>query len=263
MDEILIGEKKYISSKRAAKATGYAKDYIGQLCREGRVPARLVGRSWYVLESAIHDHRFGEGKVEQNDSVSTSLTDRSATWDAPRYEAGTVDGLPTIEKRVEETAPAAEPETPQHLHEAWRAWFDRVAINEPTALNTSVVQEERSIEVENKEDQSEPKEVKERGSESVNVPIRAVYERPPEELLPSRNWEAKARSWEEPKTVIWGDQETPISTGRRGIVAFQVAGAVVALFMAVAAVMGTGYFDTYILSIRPVSLLAGVILYNK
>ena len=59
MDEILIEEKKYVSSKRAAKMTGYAKDYIGQLCREGRVPARLVGRSWYVLETAIQDHRFG------------------------------------------------------------------------------------------------------------------------------------------------------------------------------------------------------------
>ncbi|MHB1163603.1 MAG: hypothetical protein ACYCZZ_03760, partial [Minisyncoccota bacterium] len=59
MDELLIEGKKYISSKQAAKITGYAKDYIGQLCREGRVSARLVGRSWYVLEAAIQDHRFG------------------------------------------------------------------------------------------------------------------------------------------------------------------------------------------------------------
>lgn len=37
MDELIIGEKTYLSSKRAAKITGYAKDYVGQLCREGRV----------------------------------------------------------------------------------------------------------------------------------------------------------------------------------------------------------------------------------
>lgn len=60
MDELLIGDEKYISTKRAAKITGYAKDYVGQLCREGRVSARQVGRAWYVLETAIKEHRFGE-----------------------------------------------------------------------------------------------------------------------------------------------------------------------------------------------------------
>jgi hypothetical protein len=59
MDEITLDDKTYVSSKRAAKITGYAKDYVGQLCREGRVEARLVGRNWYVLESSIREHRFG------------------------------------------------------------------------------------------------------------------------------------------------------------------------------------------------------------
>jgi len=36
--------------------TGYAKDYIGQLAREGKVPATRVGRAWYVDESAIRSH---------------------------------------------------------------------------------------------------------------------------------------------------------------------------------------------------------------
>ena len=72
MDELVIGDKKYVSSKQAAKVTGYAKDYIGQLCREGRVPARLVGRSWYVLESAIHDHRFGDQKTPREQEASAA-----------------------------------------------------------------------------------------------------------------------------------------------------------------------------------------------
>ena len=50
--------RQYVSSKRAAKITGYAKDYVGQLCREGRVSARLVGRNWYVLESSIREAPF-------------------------------------------------------------------------------------------------------------------------------------------------------------------------------------------------------------
>ncbi len=68
MEEIVFDGKKYISSKLAAKLTGYAKDYVGQLCREGRVTARLVGRSWYVLEDSIKEHRFG---VENSSSKKT------------------------------------------------------------------------------------------------------------------------------------------------------------------------------------------------
>ena len=89
MDEILIEEKRYISSKRAAKITGYAKDYIGQLCREGRVPARLVGRSWYVLETAIQDHRFGNQEVEL------------PVPESPKYEASPVEILPPVSRSDE------------------------------------------------------------------------------------------------------------------------------------------------------------------
>ncbi|MEK7634818.1 MAG: hypothetical protein AAB446_00050, partial [Patescibacteria group bacterium] len=49
--------KKYISASRAAEVTGYASDYIGQLCRGKKVTATLVGRSWYVLESEILNHK--------------------------------------------------------------------------------------------------------------------------------------------------------------------------------------------------------------
>ncbi len=63
MDEITLDGKIYVSSKRSAKITGYAKDYVGQLCREGKVEARLVGRNWYVLETSIREHRFGPEKI--------------------------------------------------------------------------------------------------------------------------------------------------------------------------------------------------------
>lgn len=62
MDEITLDGKTYISSKRAAAITGYAKDYVGQLCREGRVEARLVGRSWYVYEPSLASHKAEDGR---------------------------------------------------------------------------------------------------------------------------------------------------------------------------------------------------------
>lgn len=56
MDELVISGKKYISSKRASEITGYAKDYIGQLARGGKVPATRIGRAWYVDEVALALH---------------------------------------------------------------------------------------------------------------------------------------------------------------------------------------------------------------
>ncbi len=75
MDELTLDGKKYLSSKGAAKITGYAKDYVGQLCREGRVTARLVGRSWYVLEDSIRAHRFGGEKT--SDSETSTKQDKN------------------------------------------------------------------------------------------------------------------------------------------------------------------------------------------
>ncbi len=81
MDELVISGKKYISSKRASEITGYAKDYIGQLARGGKVPATRIGRAWYVDEVALVLHGSTESgeKVEveekeiQSDVESTKV----------------------------------------------------------------------------------------------------------------------------------------------------------------------------------------------
>jgi hypothetical protein len=106
MDEITLEGKKYFSSKKAAEVTGYSKDYVGQLCREGRVKARLVGRNWYVLEKSIQEHRFGK---EETSAKSESLAnDRFDTWEAASYSSeSVVEHLPTLifhEKEVERTS---------------------------------------------------------------------------------------------------------------------------------------------------------------
>lgn len=117
MDEILIEEKKYVSSKRAAKITGYAKDYIGQLCREGRVPARLVGRSWYVLESAIQDHRFGEQEHSPKESHA-GPTVFGSNWDTPRYESSEVEHIPSINKIETKVHVSSAEHEHKHVHTA-------------------------------------------------------------------------------------------------------------------------------------------------
>ena len=150
MDEITLDDKTYVSSKRAAQITGYAKDYVGQLCREGRVQARLVGRNWYVLESSIHDHRFGSaekmadlGKKIEN-TANTLEISQKITWESANYSHDvTPNPLPLITPQVEshetvvaeskieyipsnkaESVPLS-PRVVREMQSAWQDWFTR------------------------------------------------------------------------------------------------------------------------------------------
>src|SRR6476469_1248847 len=44
-----------ISLARAAQLTGYHQDYLGQLCRLGRLPAKKVGRNWFTSSEALNN----------------------------------------------------------------------------------------------------------------------------------------------------------------------------------------------------------------
>lgn len=63
--------KEYISASRAGEKTSYTSDYIGQLCRSGKVEGKLVGRTWYVDFSSLLEHRsnrqLGKPKTVSND----------------------------------------------------------------------------------------------------------------------------------------------------------------------------------------------------
>lgn len=136
MDELIIGDKTYISSKRAAKITGYAKDYVGQLCREGRVEARLVGRNWYVLEASIMEHRFGaevpgteQAVVNQHDEVVAEEVTTISSWEPPVYKSEAPVMLPELTTRSVEPVQGT-PRTPDasrqvvaEMQSAWQEWF--------------------------------------------------------------------------------------------------------------------------------------------
>lgn len=246
MDELVIDDKKYVSSKRAAKLTGYAKDYVGQLCREGRVPARLVGRSWYVLESAIHDHRFSEKEPEKPSSSSAVF---SSTWGSPKYEAAApVEPMPIIEKEEEAVMEAQmEPQTmAEQLQESWKAWFERVG--EPAEGASD--EPELAAEEPRKEETA------------TTVPIKAihheVYQPLPHEFMPRRTEISEAPAREEVQGEVVYE-----SKSRGSMVSLQLAGALLALVMAVLAVAGTGYFDGYILKTQNFGSVAGVQFYNR
>ncbi len=268
MEELLIEDKKYVSSKRAAQMTGYAKDYIGQLCREGRVPARLVGRSWYVLESAIEDHRFGDKETAKEPVKKTQeSSSHTPAWSQPRYKALSGEELPVI-KRIEHVESEREiekeaPEVPKHMHEAWQAWFEHVASTKEVATDIP----EEGVEVEEQEKEDIPaKEIPENDSGDVKIPIKAIFQ---PELTPPKHREVS------PVQMDTQDQEEvveevesvsvvhPVPRKHRSFVAIQVSGAVLAVVAAVLSVAGTGYFDIYLTSLSQARLIAGVSVYNK
>ena len=266
MDEILIEDKKYISSKRAAKITGYAKDYIGQLCREGRVPARLVGRSWYVLETAIQDHRFGNQEIAQEKSIETPTLDQqvpestkipSTTWESPRYEASSTDILPTVNRLQEEKIEAFTDDKEEiKISDSWKEWFDRIAEAEEIVpvVKKPETNEEETVTIEDKEIEEHVEEEK-----PVEIPIHAVYRQPPQELLPHIS--SKLEQSQEQSLPTYSTEKrrnrVPI------IKAIQICSLAIAIITTTLAILGSGYLDKYIISISPVNIIAGAVLYNK
>ncbi len=49
--------KNYISAKRASEISDYSSDYIGQLCRAEKLDCTMIGRSWFVTEESLNDHK--------------------------------------------------------------------------------------------------------------------------------------------------------------------------------------------------------------
>ncbi|MFA6408376.1 MAG: hypothetical protein WCW36_02845 [Candidatus Paceibacterota bacterium] len=252
MEEIIIEEKKYISSKRAAKTTGYAKDYIGQLCREGRVPARLVGRSWYVLESAIQDHRFGTEENESKDKVTESFSSQSE--DFPRYESSHPTVLPSLNRLNKSEEVASVPEevqitdrgaskTPQ---DSWKEWFDHVSESIPAVSVPIVVAADHTASTERQEDIEEA---------AQSEPIEAILENVTLRVVKQDIYD------EEPITMKAQKMETRGSA--LAIRVFQLVGLMIIVVSVAIASVGSGYFDNYLVSVRQAQVVSGISVYNK
>lgn len=54
---------EYVPTQKAAELSGYTQDYIGQLARGGEIPARKVGRRWYIAREALLEHKEGKDSM--------------------------------------------------------------------------------------------------------------------------------------------------------------------------------------------------------
>ncbi|MBI4094050.1 helix-turn-helix domain-containing protein, partial [Candidatus Kaiserbacteria bacterium] len=52
-DEILFDGVRYISASDAGHLAGFTRDYVARLCKEGKLPARRIGKQWYTSKEAF------------------------------------------------------------------------------------------------------------------------------------------------------------------------------------------------------------------
>lgn len=71
-----ISGVKFVKANAVARELGYTSDYVGQLCRSGKINAQLVGRSWYVDRDSIKDHkqtRYRSTKKKSAEALKSAL----------------------------------------------------------------------------------------------------------------------------------------------------------------------------------------------
>ncbi len=84
MDEITIDGRAYIPVKAAAALAGYTADYVGQLCRGGKLEATRIGRAWYVDEDSIIAHKETQLLGEKKERSETPPVNKSTGRISPR-----------------------------------------------------------------------------------------------------------------------------------------------------------------------------------
>lgn len=116
MEHISINGEKYVKASSIARELGYTSDYVGQLCRGGKVDAQLVGRSWFVSESSIRAHKNNRYRStitkskkalkealhghsdKQNRDLETPAS-KETRPPRPNYESDYYDLIPQIPER--------------------------------------------------------------------------------------------------------------------------------------------------------------------
>ena len=138
METISVNGESYVRASSLARELGYTADYVGQLCRSGAVKAEMVGRSWYVHEPSLREHkksRYRSTATKSKTELEKAVTD---VKDQPTPLSGSPNYLNHSLARYESDESALWPEpgvvaTPRG---AARAQEPVEAINKPIQTST-------------------------------------------------------------------------------------------------------------------------------
>lgn len=91
-----------ISLSQAAELSGYHQDYLGQLCRLGKIKAAKIGRNWYTTKSELQSLlNFTDAIEEESENFNTQVAseDDKGLFDfsAANLEAELEPPVPSID----------------------------------------------------------------------------------------------------------------------------------------------------------------------
>ncbi|MFH1956331.1 MAG: hypothetical protein ABIJ28_01670, partial [Patescibacteria group bacterium] len=72
-EEIQIFGKKLVSLKKASEISGYAKDYIGQLCRASKIDSKRIGRDWFVDIDRLLKYKKQAEQIKKENGFKNSF----------------------------------------------------------------------------------------------------------------------------------------------------------------------------------------------
>lgn len=111
MEVLVLDGKEYVKASKAARDLGYATDYVGQLCRGGKIDAHLIGRTWYVNQDELSTHKVEKKRnsrakareyakksiAAHKEKIQTKVPDTYASVHI-RYESDQSELIPTTRK---------------------------------------------------------------------------------------------------------------------------------------------------------------------
>ena len=98
-DSLIIEGRQYISSRRAAEIAEYSNDYVGQLCRAGKLVCRMVGRFWYVEESSVLKHK--KDSIKPNQTVFKKIDSSASSGEGVSTIVELRPAMPEINEKSE------------------------------------------------------------------------------------------------------------------------------------------------------------------
>ncbi|MFA7216953.1 MAG: helix-turn-helix domain-containing protein, partial [Candidatus Paceibacterota bacterium] len=99
--DLFFDNKKYISAKEASILTSYTKDYIGQLCRSGKLDCKRIGRTWYVCEKSVLEYSHIAEKFDYSQNLKNSEKEISEEKKDLTKNFTKVEGLEKSQKSLE------------------------------------------------------------------------------------------------------------------------------------------------------------------
>ncbi len=157
MDTVTVQGEKYTKTAVLAKEFGYTTDYLGQLCREEKVDAELVGRAWYIKRDSLLEYRdsryqnssIGYASTEQSHSkksvpiepqidhktlrIINNISEKQASNLPPKYETDDQSLLPEVRKEVVGSSKAGEPDLSERVDETHESAEVTIRITTPEA----------------------------------------------------------------------------------------------------------------------------------